>query len=249
MLEHQQMRAYFLPYFTPFKGANSGIRCGLGWRVCAAGTALVWLTASAAAFDVLPDERASREQCERRFCQIVLGRASSGPPLSCEMTKTWDRVKLKKNGEANSLPWGFGDARCKVSLNIPHAEIVKALEKPKHTFQFERQTIDCKIEGSDKTVSDLQVVAAPKIKLKNGKADKVYFKIKDVNGDSSLKTLVWTAAKLADSLGFFNSGATKEINKFIHKTCEERYGANAKAGEKDKGDKKDRKDKSEKNKG
>lgn len=212
-----------------FTGKFTGPHHPFGARSAAIAAVLVCLSTPVTAFDVLPDEREGRKECERRFCQIVLGGEASGPPLTCEMTKTWDRVKIKKNGEANSLPWGFGDARCKVSLNIPRAEIIKALEKPKHTFQFQKQTINCKIEGSDKKVSDLEVIAAPKIKLKNGKADKVYFKIKDVNGDSSLKTLVWTAAKLADSLGVFNSGATKEINKFIHKTCEERYGATSKS--------------------
>lgn len=189
---------------------------------------LLLSASTATALEVLPDEKASREACERRFCEIVLDGKASGPPLNCDMTKTWDRVKIKKNGEKNALSWGLGDARCKVALNIPREKIVPALIKDKHTFQFEPQTIDCKVEGSDNQLNTLEVDAAPKIKFKNGRADKVWINIKDVRGDSGLKNLVWTAAKLADNIGLFHSATVKEINKFIHKTCKKRYGNDAK---------------------
>ena len=192
--------------------------------VLAAILAACALAPSASALEVLPDEKASREACERRFCEIVLDGKSSGPPLACDMTKTWDRVKIKKNGEKNALSWGFGDARCTLALNIPREKIVPALSEKRHTFQFEPQTIDCKVEGSDNKLNSLQVDAAPKIKFRDGKAHKVWINIKDVRGESGLKSLVWTASKLADNLGLFHSATVKEINKFIHKTCNARYG-------------------------
>ena len=200
------------------------------WAVLAA-TFAPMLATPAAALDVLPDEKASREACERRFCDIVLDGKDTGPPLACDMTKTWDRVKLKKDGEKNSLPWGFGDARCQITLKIPREKIVPALREPRHTFTFQRQTISCKIEGSDHKLNSLEVEAAPKIKFRNGRAHKVWLNIEDVRGDSGMKNLVWTASKLADNLGFFHSATVKEINKFIHRTCKRRYG---KDGEKTK---------------
>jgi len=202
-----------------------------GWLAVLIGLLASGLLASvpaANALDVLPDEKASRTDCERRFCQIVLEGKENGPPLTCDMTKTWDRVKIKKNGEENALSWGFGDARCKVALKIPRSRIVPALHDKKHTFQFDRQTIDCKIEGADHTLNTLEVEAAPKIKFKNGHAYKVWINIKDVRGNSGLKTFVWTAAKLADGLGLFHSATIKEINKFIHSTCKARYANDAK---------------------
>jgi hypothetical protein len=205
--------------------------------------ALVLASAAAAtpalALEVLPDEKASREACERRFCEIVLDGKDKGPPLACDMTKTWDRVKIKKNGEKNALSWGFGDARCRVALKIPRDRIVPAINSRKHVFQFDRQTINCKVEGSDRKLDTLEVDAAPKIKFKNGRAYKVWINIKDVRGDSGLKGLVWTVSGLADKLGLFHSATVKEINKFIHRTCNIRYGKgvrNAKKG----ADKKDK---------
>lgn len=182
---------------------------------------------AAKALDVLPDEKASRENCERRFCEIVLEGKEKGPPLACDMTKTWDRVKIQKNGEKSALSWGFGDARCTVAFDIPRNKIVPALNEEKHTFQFERQTIDCKVEGSDSKLNSLEVVAAPKIKFKNGQAYKVWINVEEVRGDSGLKSLVWTASKLADNVGLFHGATIKEINKFIHKTCQKRYGKDA----------------------
>lgn len=206
-----------------------------------AGLTIPILTASAAsALDVLPDEKASREACEKRFCEIVLDGKDTGPPLACDMTKTWDRVKLQKDGEKNALPWGFGDARCNVVLKIPREKITPALHEQRHTFVFERQTINCKIEGADNKLNSLEVDAAPKIKFRNGRAHKVWLNIEDVRGESGLKSLVWTASKLADNIGLFHGATVKEINKFIHRTCERRYGKGATEA---KGTKRDEKDK------
>lgn len=190
----------------------------------------------ASALEVLPDEKASREACERRFCQIVLDGKAKGPPLDCDMTKTWDRVKIKKDGEKNSLSWGFGDARCNVALKIPRDRIVPALQEKRHIFQFEPQTINCKIEGADAKLNTLEVDAAPKIKFKNGRAYKVWINIKDVRGDSGMKSFVWAASKLADNLGIFHSATIKEINKFIHRTCKKRYGDGHRDAQADKKD-------------
>lgn len=187
--------------------------------------ALLGASPAALALDVLPDEKASREDCEKRFCQIVNDGKENGPPLACNMTKTWDRVKIQKNGEKNALSWGFGDARCNVVLKIPRDKIVPAFTEEKHIFQFERQTIECKVEGSDNKLNTLEVDTAPKIKFKNGRAHKVWINIEDVRGDSGLKSLIWTASKLADNVGLFHSATIKEINKFIYKTCKERYSA------------------------
>ncbi len=191
---------------------------------CAAVLAACVLAPSASALDVLPNEKASREACERRFCQIVLEGSDKGPPLDCDMTKTWDRVKIKNNGKKNALSWGFGDARCNLALKIPREKIVPALNEKRHTFQFEPQTINCEVEGTDDKLNSLQVDAAPKIKFRDGRAHKVWINVTDVRGDSGLKNLVWTASKLADNLGLFHSATVKEINKFIHKTCKAHYG-------------------------
>lgn len=205
---------------------------GSAARALLATWVLVATAATAHALDILPNERATREACERRFCEIVLDGKPAGPPLKCDMVKTWDRVKIKKNGEKSTLKWGFGDARCQVTLDVPRARIVSALKDSKHIFLFDKQTIQCKIEGEDNKVSTLEIDAAPKLKLKDGKAYKVWVNVKDVRGDSNAKSLVWTASKLADGLGIFHKDSVNAINKFIHETCQTDYGKGGKKADK-----------------
>lgn len=191
-------------------------------------------SAPSLALDVLPDEKATRDACERRLCEIVLDRKLSGPPLACNMIKTWDRDKIKKNGKKKALTWGFGDARCQVAISMARAQIVPALVEPSYTLQFPKQTVACKIEDSDKKLTDLKVEAAPKIKFKDGKAHKVWINVTDVEGEGMVTGLVWTVSKLADGLGMFHKDTLKEINKFVHEKCIEEYGAGADGKPKDK---------------
>lgn len=195
--------------------------------VAASAPALVTLPPRAAALDVLPDEKAGREACERKLCQMILDRKQSGPPLACNMAKTWDRTKIKKNGQKKAISWGFGDARCRLSINLSRKDLLPALEHAKFTLAIPPQTVKCEIEDSERKPRSLIVEAAPKIKFKNGYANKVWINVKDVKGESSMKTLVWTVAKLADGLGIFHKDTVQEINKFIHTKCKQEYGEEA----------------------
>ncbi|MGD9783388.1 MAG: hypothetical protein AB7E80_16710 [Hyphomicrobiaceae bacterium] len=200
--------------------------------VAATVLALTTPTAGALALEVLPDEKAGREACERRFCQIVLERKEAGPPLTCDMTKTWDRNKIKKGGQKKSISWGFGDARCKVALRLERSVFVPALDSAKYTVALPVQTVRCEIEDSDGKLKPLIVEAAPKIKFKDGRAYKAWINVKEVKGEGMVKSLVWSVSKLADSIGIFHKDTIQEINKFIYKTCEEEHGNGRKSKDK-----------------
>lgn len=174
---------------------------------------------AASALDALPNEKAEREACARRACQIILAKDAAGPPLACALTRTWDRDKIKKGGEKKSLTWGFGDARCSMSLQIDRASIVGPLTAAKYTLAFPPQRIECQIEDDKKVAKPLVVVAAPKVKFKEGQAYKVWLNVKDVEGEGLAKNLVWTVSKLADGIGIFHADAVKGINKFVNETC------------------------------
>lgn len=190
-------------------------------RWCATIAALVALltgTTGAEALEILANEKAGREACQRRACEIIVGRQASGPPLACEMTKTWDRDKIKKGGERKKITWGFGDARCELSLRLERSFIVPALVEGKHTLFFPPQQIRCLVE-TDGKAKPLLVVAAPKVKFKGGQAHKVWLNVKSVEGEGVVKSLVWSATRLADGLGIFHSDTVKGINGFINETC------------------------------
>lgn len=186
------------------------------------------LAIPAHALEVLPDEKAGREACEKRACQLVLDKTAAGPPLTCNMTKTWDRDKIKKNGDKKRMSWGFGDARCQMTLSLDRALLVPALQEAKYTLYFPPQKVVCQIEDSEKKAKPLVVTAAPKIKFKGGQADKVWINVTEVEGEGAVKNLVWTAAKLADGLGIFHKDTVNSINTFVHQTCPTEFGPNAK---------------------
>lgn len=170
-----------------------------------------------------PGEEKAIKTCERRLCTMVLGRQPTGPDLSCNVGKTWDRDTLKK-GESSSVTWGFGDARCTVDLKLSRADLVGALTAPKYTVVIPEHEVRCIVEQDGKA---RPVVAklAPKLKFKNGKADKIWINLGDVSGPTAVKATVSMAASLEDTLGIFHRGMLKSVNKFLHTKCGERYHA------------------------
>jgi hypothetical protein len=175
----------------------------------------------ALALEPLPDEEKEVKACERKLCTMVLGRATAGPDLRCEVAKTWDRDTLKK-GESSSVSWGFGDARCSLDLTLSRADIIAALTAPKHTVQIPEQEVRCIVEQDGKQ-KPVVVRLAPKLKFKNGKADKIWINLADVDGPTAVSATVKMAAGLEDSLGIFHGSMIKSVNKFIYTKCGERY--------------------------
>ena len=179
----------------------------------------IFSASPAIALDILPNEKAERDACARRACQIILKKEAIGPPLACSLTRTWDRDKIKKGGEKKQISWGFGDARCSMTLKIDRPSIVGPLTAAKYTLALPPQRIECQIEDDKKATKPLVVFAAPKVKFKDGQAYKVWMNVKQVEGEGLAKNLVWTVSKLADGLGIFHADTLKGINKFVHETC------------------------------
>ncbi|MBL8564705.1 MAG: hypothetical protein JNM89_03205 [Hyphomicrobiaceae bacterium] len=179
--------------------------------------------APARALEILPNEKAGREACEKRVCDIIL-KKTAGPPLVCNMTKTWDRDKIKKGSNKKRITWGFGDARCSLTLNLDRSLILPALTNDKYTLVFPPQTVNCLVEDEEKKAKPLVVIAAPKVKFKDGQAYKVWINVKEVEGEGLVKNLVWSVSKLADGIGIFHSDTVKSINTFVHKTCPDEHG-------------------------
>ena len=170
-----------------------------------------------------PGEEKAIKTCERRLCTMVLGRQPTGPDLACNVGKTWDRDTLKK-GESSSVSWGFGDARCTVDLKLSRADLVGALTAPKYTVVIPEHEVRCIVEQDGKA---RPVVArlAPKLKFKDGKADKIWLNLGDVSGPTAVKATVNLAASLEDTLGIFHRSMLKSVNRFLHTKCGERYHA------------------------
>lgn len=188
-------------------------------------TALMMLTAtSAQALKPAPDEKERLEACERRLCETVIRKTGPQGTIDCSLTKTWQRSKIKDGAKGKKLSWGFGDATCRLDVKIPRSSVHAAMTSKKYKLFFAPQVVNCKVETED-GVRPVRVRLDPQIKFKRGLAKKVRLKVKDVEGPSVLRSLIWSTVGLEKSLGIFHGEMVDEINDFLHNKCRKRHGS------------------------
>jgi hypothetical protein len=187
-------------------------------------------TSQTAALEEEPGEMDALKACEKQICTMILDKKPVGDDFKCRLSKTWAQSTIK-GGETKTVRWGFGDARCSVSLKLSRADVVDALTKPEHTIELPLHAVKCEIVRENE-VKSVSALLAPKLQFKDGKAKKVWINLDKIDGPADIKATVWTAANLEDSLGIFHKGMIKSINKFMHKQCAERYGDKATTAQK-----------------
>jgi hypothetical protein len=172
---------------------------------------------AALALEEQKGEAAAIEACDKRLCSILVGKSLQGPDLKCALTKTWARSTIKE-ADTRQASWGFGDARCSVDIDIARAKLIEALTGDRATFHAGRLTANCVVEQDGK-LEKVTAVVAPKIEFRGGKADKVWVRLKSVDGPASVTLTLQTAAQLADTLGIFHRQMIKSINRYIGRHC------------------------------
>jgi hypothetical protein len=186
--------------------------------VLGAGVPALVLSGSAAlALEEQKGEAAAIEACDKRLCAILVSKSPQGPDLKCALTKTWARSAIKE-ADSRQLSWGFGDARCSVDINLSRAKLVEAMTAERTTFHTGRLTANCVVE-QDGQLKKVTAVVAPKIEFRDGKAEKVWVRLKSVDGPASVTLTLQTAAQLADTFGLFHRQMIKNINRYIDRHC------------------------------
>lgn len=180
----------------------------------------------ALALDPAHDEKKLLSSCEEKLCRQILDKSPPKGVLRCDLGKTWGGDDINKGAKTKSISWGFGDAQCSVDLKFQRRDIVQALTAPKYEFSVQPHIVSCTVETSE-GIKPLRARLAPKLKFEGGRAKKVWIKLKDIDGPEPLSSFVWTTAKLEDTFGIFHSEMIKQINKFVHQKCEQRYGLRA----------------------
>jgi hypothetical protein len=186
----------------------------------AAAMAITGLLAApdARALDEQKGEAQAIEACDKRLCSIVTGKNPAGEDLKCALTKTWSRATIKE-GDRSSLTWAFGDARCSVDVDISRAAVVAAMTSSKpHKFWAPPHTANCIVE-QDGRPQPLRATLAPKIVFKDGKAEKVWINLKEIDGPAGLRDWLAAAAQLSDSVGIFHQAMVKAVNRYIYRHC------------------------------
>ncbi len=172
---------------------------------------------AAMALDQGKDEEGAIKACDRRLCSILLEKNPTGPDLTCALTKTWDRSKIKE-ADSQQLGWGFGDARCSVDVNLSRVKLVEAMTAAHVVVRVPTHTANCLVEQDGKP-EKVTAEVAPKIEFRDGKAEKIWVRLKSVEGPTSISLTVKTAAQLADNLGLFHRQMIRGINRYIERHC------------------------------
>jgi hypothetical protein len=173
------------------------------------------------ALDELGGETKAIDACDKRLCAILQQKDPTGEDLKCALTKTWAKSTLKDADQRN-VQWMFGDARCTIHIDISRAKIVGAIAGGKVKFWVPPHTANCIVEqdGQMKTVT---ATLAPKIVFQDGKAEKIWINLMNVDGPTGIKATLTTAAQLNDSIGLFHRAMLKSVNGYIYKHCPKHY--------------------------
>lgn len=191
--------------------------------------ATVSLAGPARALEPQKGEWGTIKRCEKSVCDIILNKEPKGDNPDCNIVKTWSRSTIKQ-GESKSVSWGFGDTRCQANLQVSRTQMIAALTQPKYTLRVPTQTVKCVIE-QDGELKPITAKAAPKLKFKDGKADKIWINLEKIDGPENVTGTISTIAAMEDKLGIFHGSLIKSVNKFIYKRCAQKYGPNAKVAE------------------
>jgi len=188
------------------KSIVRGVIIPLGLSMAVAGTAFAEDEA----------EKAKLAQCAKDICAIVVSKDASGPDVTCDVTKTWDKDEIQKGAEQKKLSWGQGSAKCTAKLSLKRADIVDSLTKPDHLLKVEKQAVSCEIGESKYPIS---ATLAPELKFKESAVTNAALHINDIQGATLIKGAVWTAATLEQNFGLFEKDLVREINRFVTKGC------------------------------
>ena len=189
--------------------------------VLAALTAAFMFQPGAQALEEQRGEEAAIKACDKRLCTILMQRNAKGEDLKCSLTKTWARSTIKE-ADSQKLRWNFGDAQCSVDINLSRATLVSALTEERRKFRMPPHTVDCVVEQDGK-LEKVKATVAPKIEFMDGKADKIWINLKDVEGPAGIKATLQTAAHLADTFGLFHKRMIKSVNRYLERHCPKAY--------------------------
>ena len=182
-----------------------------------------WITTAAVALEVPADEKAKLKACEKQICTIILKKKTSGSDLSCDIGRTWQKSKIVKGVKEKNISWTFGDARCTVKVSMRRQGIIDALTKPAYDLQLTKHKVRCEVERTDE-VNKIDLEMAPKMSFKNGKVEKAWLNVSNIEAPTIIKGALWTVAKLEENVGLFHGEMVSEVNEFIHEKCAKRHG-------------------------
>ena len=171
-------------------------------------------------FTVPADEAAKLKACERSVCELVIKKWPADGKMTCDVSKTWGHQFIEDGIKEKAFKWGLGDARCTLKLDIGRDLLVKALTEADYVLEMPPHTATCEAETGG-SVTSVKITLAPKITFKGSVATSATLGVGEIDAPAAVKAVIWSAAKIEDTVGLFHKQMLKEINGFVSKRCPE----------------------------
>ena len=171
-------------------------------------------------FAVPADEADKLKTCEKSVCSLIVKKGPADGKLMCDVSKTWGHQFIEDGIKEKSFKWGLGDARCTLKLEIANDLLVKALTQADYILEMPPHTATCEAETGS-SVTSVKITLAPKITFKAGVATSATLGVGEIDAPTAVKAVIWSAAKIEDTVGLFQKQMLKEINGFVGKRCPE----------------------------
>ena len=184
-------------------------------RAVAIGLCVSWVFPGAALADTDADN-AKLAQCAKDICAIITSKKASGPDLSCDLAKTWDKDAYPKRRGFEKYVVGPRFGKVQRQGKAKRSEIIAAVTAPEITFRLDKQSVACEI-GTERY--ELRATMAPELKFKGGSTTAVSLHMDNIQGAPLIKGVVWTAATLEENFGILQNDMVREVNRFIKKEC------------------------------
>jgi hypothetical protein len=169
-------------------------------------------------------ELARLQQCDRTLCGMALKPTESGTgALKCDLARTWTKDEIVTAWSKSTVSWPFGEARCTVKLDVDSKLLTSAITTPKYKLKVPAHSISCEVENGGPRYP-LTVSAAPEVEFKDGKATVVLLGVNKIEGNSVIKSVVWTVTKMESTFGIFQKDLVKGVNDYITDYCNKTYG-------------------------
>ncbi len=171
-------------------------------------------------FKVPDDEAAKLKACEKSVCELIVKKAPADGQMTCDVSKTWGHQFIEDGIKEKAFKWGLGDARCTLKLDIGRDVLVKALTEADYVLDMPPHTASCDAETGG-SITSVKITLAPKITFKGGVATSASLGVGEIDAPAAVKAVIWSAAKIEDTVGLFHKQMLKEINGFVSKRCPE----------------------------
>jgi hypothetical protein len=196
------------------------------WRACLSLISLCLAAFGAASgpASAQQTEMERLQQCDRDLCAMLRAPSSSGPGLQCDLSKTFYKEQIDKALRSRRLGWIFGDAHCTAKLDVTRSIIAKAMIEDSYTLKVPEQPAACEVEYNGARYP-VKVTMAPEITFRDGRATAVELGVRDIEANPVIKAVLWSAAKLQQSLGLYQDDFVRGVNRYVERQCRARPGS------------------------